>query len=437
MNKEEIKAVHRLTIMLDKLAESIKANELENFGLEWFTEGRKKRINILLNDFQKLKEMGVTNKVIEALLPFLFELKSAMDNNSAVEVARIRKKYNVSDKAEKINQYLEQVVMQLNLLVSREEYLIEILNNERRKWIIKEYGSTENFLKGLKITQINVPHHPEFTDFYDLYVNIFTLPEEQDTPKGFDIAFGLSKDSELLQKFGLFEEVIIMVREPKTNEVVGASVFTLYKMPQNIVQKYGVDGTSHIVYIFTQSRLRRMGVGKMLLGLTEEYVSKSIGSDRILYFCEQNAPRFMSIMQYISDNKNAMIDQCDRLKWWEHRGFRQLGFRYIQPPLEEGGEPCTNLTLNVLAPDWSEVPSEIILEHLNRFFEISVLKKGDISKDKHYMQQREYLLAHSMIPLVTEDLGSLKESIKKIVNSVHLHSELKELSLEEVFKRVV
>ena len=96
------------------------------------------------------------------------------------------------------------------------------------------------------------------------------------------------------------------------------------------------------------------------------------GADYI--FCEQDAPEKMDIAGLARDFAASGITAEDRIQWWRRRGFARLDMDYVQPPLSPGKEAAGGMSLNV-CPGAADIPTEIIEEHLRRFFYISVLKK--------------------------------------------------------------
>ncbi len=250
-----------------------------------------------------------------------------------------------------------------------------------KKKIIAKYGTVKNFLGKLQYELLNTPKSKEFKFIYNLYKKVFTLPEEQESYEGFEEVLGFNKDAKLLKKFGFFEEAWIYAKDPDTKKILGAVNFSTYQMPNSIKKKYNLDGTNHTIYLFVKPEYRKIGLGKRLLEIMTNYSKLRLEgkktlegkSDKKLYImCEQNAPEMMTLNEYLADNLNARIDQCDRLMWWHKIGYRRLGFRYIQPALNKNLDPCTNLTLNILTEKKSNIPSIVVLEHLKRFFEILV-----------------------------------------------------------------
>ena len=294
-----------------------------------------------------------------------------------------------------------------------------------KKKIISRYGAINNFLDKLQYNILNTPKSKEFKSIYNLYKKIFTLPEEQESYEGFEEVLGFNQDAKLRKKFGFFEEAWIYAQDPDTEKIIGAVNFSTYQMPKSIKRKYNLDGTNHTIYLFVKPEYRKIGLGKRLLEIMINYSKLRLEgkktltgtSNKKLYIiCEQNAPEMMTLNEYIKDNLNARIDQCDRLIWWHKIGYRRLGFRYLQPALNKSLDPCTSLTLNIYIKSKKNIPSIVVLEHLKRFFEISVLKKQDITKDESYKLQYAELTSVKSIPKIHDpNFAAMKTKIHKFL----------------------
>lgn len=291
--------------------------------------------------------------------------------------------------------------MRIQSLVKQYEEAVErtvALQKETRKKVLLDYGSISNFLDSLQLEVINRPGDPHFPELYAFYSRVFTLPDETETFEGFEATLKLNTDPLLMERFGSHEETWLYLREPSTGAIIAGVDFSTYVLPDGYRKVYGFPATNHIIYIFVKPEYRSLGVASHLLRLTEDYALNFSGQrGPVLFFCEQNAPELMTADEYFLDNLNALIDQCERLKWWDRLGYKRLNFNYIQPPLNPGMEPCLNLTFNVRASDLEEIPSELIREHLERFFGIAVFKGCNASEDPFYERQMQWLKQHPKI----------------------------------------
>ncbi|NLM93311.1 MAG: GNAT family N-acetyltransferase [Bacteroidales bacterium] len=291
--------------------------------------------------------------------------------------------------------------MCIHSLVKQYEAAVEkvaALQKETRSAVLRHFGDNAGFLNSLKIKVINRPNDPNFPELYAFYSTVFTLPDETETFEGFEATLRLNSDRLLLERFGPHEETWIYLREPVTGVIIAGVDFSIYVLPECYRKVYGFTATNHIIYIFVKPEYRGLGVASYLLGLAEEYALAFSGNQGpVLFFCEQNAPELMTAEEYFLDNLNALIDQCERLKWWDRLGYKRLNFNYVQPPLNPGMEPCLNLTFNVRAGAMKEIPSELVREHLERFFSIAVFKGRDASADPIVERQMQWIRQHSII----------------------------------------
>ncbi|MDD3877059.1 MAG: hypothetical protein PHT69_10585 [Bacteroidales bacterium] len=269
-----------------------------------------------------------------------------------------------------------------------------------RKNILSSYGSLENFHKTLTVEIINCPNQLGFKDLFTFYSSFFTLPEETETYDGFETTLALNTHEGFLKKFGAYEEAWMYVRNPENDDIIAGLNFSIYKLPETESRFYSYSGTAHIIYIFVKAEYRSLKLAGYLFQALDNYAKTFFGSSQeILYICEQNAPEKMSFDDYFSDNINALIDQCDRLIWWDKLGYKRLQFDYVQPPLNIGQEACINLTLNARAPGKQFLPAALISFHLERFFFLAVFKGREERKDYFYETQMEWLKKNNEIML--------------------------------------
>ena len=294
--------------------------------------------------------------------------------------------------------------------------------------VLEKYSSNEAFRDSLKIRFINRKGQEDFQTLYNFYLSFFCLPDETETFEGFEKTLELNTDKSLLQKYGNYEESwFYLSKEDGENEIVAGANFSVYSADKTLYETQGLKGTVHITYIFVENAYRSLGLAKYLLNLIEKYSEQFIGGEgQIAYFCEQNAPEMMSAEEYFSDNLCALVDQCDRLIWWDKTGFKRLNFNYIQPPLNPGQNPCTNLTLNVKSGLQLRFPAPVVSFHLERFFAIAVLKGSDPMKDPTFVAQMEDLKRVETIGL-SGDVLYYQELKERIYHSPEIWEPLPKL----------
>lgn len=240
----------------------------------------------------------------------------------------------------------------------------------------------------MKVGVISSPSDKKLKNFYKIYSSIFTLPEEKETFKGFKQVLKLNQSKSLIKKYGFFKEQIIYFEE--NEKIVAAIDFAIYSMPSNIRKKFNVNATCHIIYLFVDKEYRKHGLGKKLLALAEKESARLIGSKRIYFFIDEKSPFKMSKREREEDEKSSGIKEKERIFWWKEHGFKKLEFRYLQPALNKNKKPDTELNLNIKT-NKNKISSEVILEHLYKFFSISILKGKDAEKNKYFSKQKPEL----------------------------------------------
>lgn len=271
--------------------------------------------------------------------------------------------------------------------------------NQVRLDVMSRFGDPAFFRDSLKLEMINRPGHPDFPELYDFYASFFTLPDETETFEGFEATLKLNTDPVSVERFRQNEETWLYLREPDKGQIIAGVDFSTYLLPESLQKAHGFSGTNHIIYIFVKPEYRSLGIATHLLKLAEDYARDFCGGGEVLFFCEQNAPELMTAEEYFSDNLNALIDQCERLKWWDRLGYKRLNFNYVQPPLNPGMEPCVNLTFNVRAAGVLAIPAVLVKAHLERFFLIAVFKGREAAGDKDFDRQISWLSRHDQVQL--------------------------------------
>ena len=162
MDKKELK---RIRVKAYAVKRDIEKNKLKDFNLKWFTKPRIAKIENLIEDCQKLRELGMTNEVLSTLENTLLYILMGWGfeyHKKKLPLAKLawhhlwgKKKtregiVNLMEPLKTkqplvINQYLDQIIIQIEhfekyeIAVDKEEY------KERRNLLIK-YGYPVNQL---------------------------------------------------------------------------------------------------------------------------------------------------------------------------------------------------------------------------------------------------------------------------------------------------
>jgi len=308
------------------------------------------------------------------------------------------------------------------------EWLKSILVKKKNE-ILYDYKDYNKFINRINYNLIEGSGNRNFPAFYDVYDKIFTIEEEKESYAGFEEVLDFNFNTSLQQKLGPFKEVILYCTAPDSNEIIGGINFATYLYP-DLFEKYKSFGTSHLFYLFVKPEYRNLNLGTDLISKAESFSrtflfnwmkkrhEKILFSDiQLMVFCEQNSPEKMTLSQYWTDNLNSLTDQCDRLKWWNKRGFRRLNMNYVQPALNMENDPCLYLSLNVKT-GLNSVPSDILLEHIKRIFSISILKGRNIENDLNYKKITQYLRSRTFVSFSKiPDYELIKNSIYQFSTS--------------------
>ncbi|HSO86600.1 MAG TPA: GNAT family N-acetyltransferase [Draconibacterium sp.] len=329
-------------------------------------------------------------------------------------------------------------------LQQRYDLLVELQKSKlvnKKNEVLSKYEDYNEFIKSIEYHLIERSGDPNFQTFYNVYDKIFTIEEEKESYSGFEEVLDFNFDQSLQKKFGPFKEVLLYCTTPDDEDVIGGINFATYYYPNLFDKSFG---TSHIFYLFVKPEYRSFNLGTELIQKAENF-SKSLLFEwinknnhhvdfpeiELIVFCEQNYPEKMTLLQYWKDNMNSLTDQCDRLKWWNKRGFRRLNMNYVQPALNIENEPCLYLSLNAKT-GLQGIPSFIVLEHIKRIFSISVLKGRDIEDDINYKKIENYLKSQSTIVFSSiDDYESIKETIYQYSNSENSYDIL----IKNLFKK--
>jgi GNAT superfamily N-acetyltransferase len=248
--------------------------------------------------------------------------------------------------------------------------------------IISQYGSAVAYRNSLLLQTIDTPSDPLLPEFYGLYEQIFTLSDEREPLEGFANVLAYNGDNAIQKDFGPFHEPIIVACDPRTGEIVAAVSFTLYAYPG---RAYSFDASCQMHFLMVREDMRGLGIGSHLIEEVEKAIAAfasehcGLACPRAFITCEQNNPVRMTKDEILADARAALIHPYARMKWWRRRGFKRLDFRYMQPPLSPDHAPCTYLdyyarSSNGTSETVTSIPSDVLIEHLRRFFFISVGK---------------------------------------------------------------
>jgi len=275
--------------------------------------------------------------------------------------------------------------------------------------IVSEFGSSAAYRTGLLLQTIDTPSDSHLPEFYGLYEQVFTLPDEREPLEGFTAVLALNEDAAAQREFGPFHESMLVARDPLSLEIVAAVNFTLYAYPDLV---YAFDASCQMHFLMVREDMRGLGIGSYLIGEVEKAIVSfaqthcDLPHPRAFLTCEQNNPAHMTRDETLADARAALIHPYARMDWWRERGFGRLDFRYMQPPLSPDHAPCTYLDyyarLSSATPDIiTSIPSDVLIEHLRRFFFVSVGKLAfDMNANPQWQAVRAALRKAGSVALI-------------------------------------
>ncbi|MBU0554659.1 MAG: hypothetical protein KKD64_00940 [Alphaproteobacteria bacterium] len=217
-----------------------------------------------------------------------------------------------------------------------------------------------------------------FDAFFAGYDRAFVLPNEKEDAAGFAACLALNHDetgARLAREHGPFAEVCLIARESGTTQFVGGANF----IAMSVRDEDGMCLSANLNYIYIDEGARGRGrLSAMLAAVRQAILEVMNGEGEPLVFIELNDPFAMSPQDYVRDTAFTGIDQLDRLRIWAKRGARVIDFPYIQPPLTPDAEPDESLIYGVLSAE-ADLPACTLLDHLRKFFAISVLKGAPLA----------------------------------------------------------
>ena len=186
----------------------------------------------------------------------------------------------------------------------------------------------------------------------ELYYNELLFPmfpsEERDDLKNL---LYYTKKQTALHKFK-------MLAAFEKNQIAGGVVFDYYKDTNCVLMEY----------ISTKKEFRGLGVASVLL----DKVTKKYKADYIIIEVE--------------DPKKIQTDEAvNRLAFWKNRGFKEIDFDYVQPPINKAKPEVQNMLImcKVLNDKYktNTLPAHILEQTLKNYFSYSMrLKKSEINK---------------------------------------------------------
>jgi len=243
---------------------------------------------------------------------------------------------------------------------------------------------------GLRVHASLDPASPVLADFFSGYDRAFVLPNEKEMLEGFEECLGLNLGASyarLSGEYGAYCEVVFTVHASGDGSRRGGGNFIAYPV--------GAEARTvamNLNYVFVDREFRGAGVMRRILAglpmIVSQFLRPAAPADIAhLIFFEQNDPLRVSPEDYALDSRHAGLDQVDRLVIWDRMGARLLDFDYVQPALSDDQAPDDTLLYSVIGARGKGLDACVLLEHLRRFFGISVLKGAPLSSSEAAVTQ--------------------------------------------------
>jgi GNAT superfamily N-acetyltransferase len=254
-------------------------------------------------------------------------------------------------------------------------------------------------LSDFKLLEVSEPNDAILEPFYDLYSQVFTLEEEREPIEAFRAILDMNSRKDVQCDFGPYCEYITVAKAPD-DRVIALANYILYAYPGKANE---FSGSSQLNFICVAPDVRGQGIAAHLLRFLEkrvgEFASAHTGdpSPRAFITIEQNNASRMTREQRECDEAAAGISSERRNTWWRRQGYRQLEFPYVQPPLSKDQEACRYIDyyarlIGVGSAEINSLPAAQLLEHLRRYFFVSVGKfEFDMAACKEWREQKAFL----------------------------------------------
>ncbi|HLC61050.1 MAG TPA: hypothetical protein VJJ52_06500 [Candidatus Nanoarchaeia archaeon] len=374
---------------------------------------------------KKLLEGGRLRKIISKLV--LAEIEEAKSKGEELASA--------DEHLKKLKEYSDQIIDNLkllkNILLSQSLYLSKnglgqiVYDLEKHRsfyvWLLSEsqldarlkqnilfitretqefiqVSTKTNFVNSLKVEDMVNPSGINFEKYHkEIYLPNYPDPNERDPKRWMQTYTHLTYQHNHMRKNKSHTHLVLVKLKEK---VCGGCLCEFLGCENNIC--FGV-----VWYLTITNDRRRKGVGTFLLNKSINILKRDATVLGYPYlssvFEEVNTSSKMTSAQIEIDKRDSM-DPEERERFWENRGFHVVGFNYVQPPCEEGMEPCFYLNLRCLPldPEWVEsksIPPSIMKTILYKF-----LKNGiDIpqpEKDPLSIQMLNEIGSKAAIPIL-------------------------------------
>lgn len=225
---------------------------------------------------------------------------------------------------------------------------------------------------GVRMRATGDPASPLLRCFFEGYDRAFVLPDEREELAGFEACLALNASHR--HAYGRTHCELVAVLEDEGGTRLGGANFLTTAMGPGRPARASVA----LNYIFIEEAARGRGLLRPALEGVRRLASLSLELDPAgaapALFIEQNDPLRLTAEEYAADTRHSGLDQVDRLAIWARVGARVVDFPYVQPALSRDQAPDDGLVYAAIDYPDVAVPADLLHDHLQSFFGISVLK---------------------------------------------------------------
>ena len=250
---------------------------------------------------------------------------------------------------------------------------------------------------GVHVSITSDPASPVLRRFFEGYDRAFILPDEREEFDGFVRCLALNATHR--DAYGRRHCEVAMVFEDADGTLLGGANFLAATTAS------GDTATVALNYVYVEAAARGRGLLRRILADVRRTALMVLelnpaGPEPVL-FIEQNDPLRLTEEAYAADSGHSGLDQIDRLAIWGRIGAQVVDFPYVQPALSNDQQPDDSLIYAAVGHPGDAVPAQLLHDHFQSFFGISVLKGEAEAPGGPAAQQLNALAARSdPVPLL-------------------------------------
>ncbi len=237
----------------------------------------------------------------------------------------------------------------------------------RRQALLKEYGSTRNFLLR-NIVDLTTDIRdgdpqcpiPVVQSFYDLSERLFPLEGERETPAGWQAYVQPDRDHQFYRN----ERRILGILDTTRENIIAAVVYGVAETTPMLRERFPIDGVVGITYAMVDAQYRRCGLGNYMVNeLVPQKAHEFLGGmnrGNIIIGAEVNDISQLTLVDAIADIAGALTLPNGRQNFWLTNGLKPLAFNYSQIELRPELGAFDALTYHVSGWQGDSIPVALV-----------------------------------------------------------------------------